>query len=90
MAEPPKIRLNTDEEEAEIQRQIAADPDTWSAPPDAPILRRGRPAGQTKSQVTLRLDNDVLAALKGEDPKGWQTRANAMLRKAVGLTTPSR
>ena len=81
----PVIRFNTEEEEAEIQRQIAADPDTWEAPADARIIRRGRPVGSTKEQVTVRIDRDVLAMLKGEDEKGWQTRLNAALRKAVGL-----
>ncbi len=85
MDKPPKIRLNTDEEEAEIQRHIAEDPDTWTALEDAPILKRGRPAGQTKEQVTVRLDKDVIAALKTPDEKGWQTRLNAILREAVGL-----
>ena len=33
----------------------------------------------------MRIDRDVLAMLKGEDEKGWQTRLNAALRKAVGL-----
>jgi uncharacterized protein (DUF4415 family) len=34
--------------------------------------------------VTLYLDPDVLARLKA-DGKGWQTRANAALRLALGL-----
>ena len=81
----PVIRFNTAAEEADLQRQIAADSDTWEAPADARIIRRGRPAGSTKEQVTVRIDRDVLAMLKGEDEKGWQTRLNAALRKAVGL-----
>ena len=44
----PVIRFNTAAEEAELQRQIAADPGTWEAPADARIIRRGRPAGSTK------------------------------------------
>ncbi len=47
---------------------------------------RGRPSGsvaaQTKAQVTLRLDNDVLQALKATG-RGWQSRINAMLRKDI-------
>ena len=81
----PVIRFNTAAEEAGLQRQIAVGPDTWEAPADARIIRRGRPAGATKEQVTVRIDKDVLAILKGEDEKGWQTRLNAALRKAVGL-----
>lgn len=47
---------------------------------------RGRPAGsvaaQTKAQVTLRLDIDVLHALKATG-RGWQTRINALLREDI-------
>jgi uncharacterized protein (DUF4415 family) len=49
--------------------------------------RRGRPHGSvatvTKSPVKLRLDPDVLAALRATG-RGWQTRVNALLREAVG------
>lgn len=44
---------------------------------------RGRPAGSgTKEQVALRLDRDLLDALRASGP-GWQTRVNELLRKAV-------
>ena len=49
--------------------------------------RRGRPAmldALKKQRVTIMLDPDVLQALKA-DGRGWQTRANAKLRKALGL-----
>lgn len=45
----------------------------------------GRPKGSVtsnKSQVTLRLDNDVIAAFKAGGA-GWQSRINDALRKAV-------
>jgi len=77
MKKPPIIKDNTPEEEAEAQRQIAEDPDTWATAPDAKVLKRGRPAGQTKEQVTVRLDKALLQALKTPDSKGWQTRLNA-------------
>lgn len=35
-----------------------------------------------KQQVTIRLDSDVLAWLK-KDGKGYQTRANELLRKLM-------
>ena len=47
----------------------------------------GRPAldaQDRKQRVTLYLDPDILASLKA-DGKGWQTRANAALRKALKL-----
>jgi uncharacterized protein (DUF4415 family) len=47
------------------------------------VHKLGRPSSG-KTLVTLRLDPDVLAALKAGG-KGWQPRANAMLRKALGL-----
>jgi len=48
--------------------------------------RRGRPAGsvaaQTKERVNLRLDPDVLAALRATG-RGWQTRVNDLLREDI-------
>ena len=46
------------------------------------IIRRGRPPGETKTQVSLRIDNDVLAAFRAGGP-GWQSRMNEALKKAV-------
>lgn len=45
---------------------------------------RGRPRGQSKTQVTLRLDNDVVAALRSAGER-LQTRVNGLLRAAIGL-----
>lgn len=47
---------------------------------------RGRPPlrEKAKSQVTLRLDPDVIARFREGGP-GWQGRINAALRKAAGL-----
>jgi len=43
----------------------------------------GRPMGSgTKAQVTLRLDVEVLEALRATGT-GWQTRANDILRKWI-------
>lgn len=49
--------------------------------------RRGRPPlpeGERKRRVNIMLDPDVVDCLK-KDGKGWQTRANALLRDALGL-----
>ena len=46
---------------------------------------RGRPkAAATKEQINVRLDPDVLAALRSDGP-GWQSRINAILRDALEL-----
>ncbi len=97
-----RIRYNTPEEEAAIQRGIDMDPDNpelgddffararparEAMPPEvyaALTTQRRRGAGlrEPKAQVTLRLDRDVLDALRASGP-GWQGRANEALRKAV-------
>jgi uncharacterized protein (DUF4415 family) len=50
--------------------------------------RRGRPVGSvqatTKEAVKLRLDADVLAALRASGD-GWQTRVNDTLRASLHL-----
>ena len=50
---------------------------TWTKP--------GRPPSENpKKQVTLRLDPDVLEKFRATG-KGWQSRINAELRKALGI-----
>ena len=63
----------------------------WAFPELVAVLQHhgklGRPPlaeAEKKQRVTLYLDPDVLAQLK-QGGKGWQTRANAALRKALGL-----
>ena len=63
----------------------------WDFPELVAILQHhgklGRPPlpdTDKKHRVTLYLDPDIIARLKA-DGKGWQTRANAALRKALGL-----
>ena len=47
---------------------------------------RGRPkSDQVKEPIKLRLDPDVLAALRATGD-GWQTRINDMLRAALKLS----
>jgi uncharacterized protein (DUF4415 family) len=80
--------LPTPEEDAAITAAAMSDPDAmpftnaeWAAVEHAVV--RGRPLGSgSKMQVTLRLDIDVVEKLKAEGA-GWQTRANAVLRKSV-------
>lgn len=49
------------------------------------LTRPGRPASTNpKRQVTLRLDPDVIEKFRATG-KGWQSRINAELRKALGI-----
>src|ERR1700742_2028727 len=51
------------------------------------FIRRGpgRPKAEvTKQKISVRLDPDVLARLREGGP-GWQSRINALLRKALGM-----
>jgi uncharacterized protein (DUF4415 family) len=50
------------------------------------LRKRGRPkAAVTKEPVKLRLDADVLAALRASG-EGWQTRINDALRASLRLS----
>lgn len=48
----------------------------------------GRPPGSRKTQIALRVDNDVLAAFRASGP-GWQTRINAALRDWLKSHSPA-
>jgi uncharacterized protein (DUF4415 family) len=49
------------------------------------LVRRGRPkAAVTKTPIKIRLDADVLAALRASGD-GWQTRINDTLRASLQL-----
>jgi len=54
--------------------------------PEQIMARRGRPVGSTKPDtkvaVKMRLDPDLVAALRASG-RGWQTRANQILRERV-------
>jgi uncharacterized protein (DUF4415 family) len=50
----------------------------------AAVRGRGRPRGESKTLITLRLDKDLIATLRAGG-EGWQTRINELLRAAVGL-----
>ncbi|MDR3055575.1 MAG: BrnA antitoxin family protein [Zoogloeaceae bacterium] len=85
----PETVIPTPEEDARITAAALADPD---APPltdkeweiARPFARIGRKpyAEPKKAHITLRLDVDVLAALKATG-KGWQTRVNDAMREWV-------
>lgn len=83
MTKKREIYMPTEEEDAEINRGIAADPDTY-VPSDEQFARMrrrgGRPPSEvTKVQLTVRYDADIVEAFKASGD-GWQTRMNDALR----------
>ncbi len=89
----------TPDEEYAINVGIAADPeaseldDEWfeRARPASEVVpqivrryrrTRGKQRAPTKNQITLRLDADLVLHFR-ETGKGWQTRINDTLRRAV-------
>jgi len=51
------------------------------------LIRRGRPAGSSKTATTIRFDDDVLNAFKATG-RGWQTRMNAALKDWLKSHSP--
>ncbi|MBS0402368.1 MAG: BrnA antitoxin family protein [Proteobacteria bacterium] len=82
------LLLPTAAEDAAIAAGLAQDADTMEItradlPCLAPLRRPGRPAAEhPKVPMTMRVDADVLAAIKASG-SGWQTRVNRVLREAV-------
>lgn len=88
----PKLKvgtiLPTPAEDAAITAAAMADPDAvpfmdaeWVRV--KPLVRRGRPLGSgTKTQVTLRLDVEVVEKFRATG-EGWQTRINDALKSWV-------
>lgn len=87
MSSKPKIIMPTDEEDAAINRGIAADPDTFEVSAEQmaamqPLAKRsrGRPRlANPKELVSIRYDADVLDAFRSSGD-GWQTKMNDALR----------
>jgi uncharacterized protein (DUF4415 family) len=86
MSSKRKLIEPTDEEDAAINRGIAADPDTYEVPPEDFVKMkrlgaRGRPKlERPKVSLTVRYDADVVDAFKATGD-GWQTRMNDALRE---------
>ena len=88
----PKLKagiiMPTPAEDAAIAAAALADPDAvpftdaeWERAKS--LVRRGRPPGSgTKTQVTLRLDVEVVEKFRASGD-GWQTRINEALKSWV-------
>lgn len=86
----PKLKpgtiVPTEEEDRAITAAALSDPDAQPLTSEQlanlrPLRPRGRPAGSGKKvQVTVRFDEDLIAAFK-EEGDGWQTRMNDALRE---------
>ena len=78
-----EVRELTAEDFAEFRPAIEVMPDLVEAMLDLQRRRgRGPQRAPVKQSVTIRLDSDVLSALRSGGP-GWQTRLNDTLRGIV-------
>ncbi|MEL7460234.1 MAG: BrnA antitoxin family protein [Pseudomonadota bacterium] len=66
--------------------ETAADPTPVAVAVQPARRTRGPQKAPTKQAVSIRLDADLVEELR-ETGQGWQTRVNAMLRKAMNLQT---
>lgn len=74
----PAFRALTDEDAA---ARAASDPDAGAIPPG--FWDTAQPVGaETKEQITLRLDPEVLRHFRSQG-KGYQSRINAVLKSYV-------
>ena len=69
----------------QFRRAAVYDGQKLIRPADGTLTRPGRPKSiDPKRQVTLRIDGIVLDTFRATG-KGWQSRINAELRKALGI-----
>ena len=79
------LQVPSSQEDAAIRQAALLDPDAPILTDDQwlhvePQLKRGRPLGSgNKTQVTLRIDTDVLNKFKATG-SGWQSRINEALK----------
>ncbi|MCL7945167.1 BrnA antitoxin family protein [Marinobacter sp. ATCH36] len=84
------FELPSDQEEADINAGIAADPDTRELTDKE--FRRLRPMGRpkaeiTKERITIRLSPDVVAKFRATG-SGWQSRMDKALQEYLQDHSP--
>lgn len=78
-----EVRELTAEDFAEFRPAIEVMPDLVAAMLELQRRKgRGPQRAPTKEQLTIRLDSDIVSALRAEGP-GWQTRLNDRLRGII-------
>ena len=85
----PKLKkgtiIPTDEEDAQINAGIEADPDTYEVTDFSKMRRVGRPEAEvTKERITIRLSREVTEHFRATG-KGWQTRMDEVLKEYIEL-----
>ncbi len=78
-----KVYLPTDEEDAEINKGIEADPNTYEVKDFSTLRKIGRPVSDNKKdRVNIRLSKEITQYFKATG-KGWQTRINEILLEYI-------
>lgn len=81
---PKKLEPKTQPQlEKALKTLMAMPPNVSVSKEEATKRKTGRPSSG-KIVTTLRLDPEIITALKRPGP-GWQARANDLLRKALSL-----
>lgn len=81
----PESKNPTDRDLAHLDEIPDLATPEWEASFAKVKVKPGRPKSKNpKISTTLRLDPDLLDALRATG-KGWQSRANELLRKGMGL-----
>jgi uncharacterized protein (DUF4415 family) len=79
-AKGPRVRRSATGDAPELDANWFESADEYHG---AKLVRRGRPPGTSrKTQMTIRVSNDVLDFFRASGP-GWQTRMDEALRQYV-------